>query len=70
MHVSTGRARHHQLWRDSIHMAHDGPHAAAGKLFSAELAKPPGQHALLLRPGAERVQRARQRLQDGLGLIP
>ena len=60
----------HQLWCDSVHMAHDGPHTAAGKLVSAELTQPPGQHALLLRLGAERPQRARQQRKKGLGLIP
>ena len=60
----------HQLPRHGIHMAHDGPHTAAGKLVGAKLAQPPAEHALLLRLTAQDVQRPSQRLQYTVRLIP
>ena len=59
----------HQLGCDRVHMAHGGPHAAAGELLSAELAQPAAEHALLLGLGAQRSQHARQRMQYAVRLV-
>lgn len=59
----------HQLGYNKVHMAHDGAHAAAGELVSAELAQPAAEHALLLGLGAQSAQHARQRMQYAVRLI-
>ena len=59
----------HQLGCDRVHMAHGGPHAAAGELVSAELAQPAAEHALLLWLGAQSAQHARQRMQYAVRLV-